>query len=109
MKINKCTMSTDRFHKWVLLLLLFIDETEIGDWFPLKFNELMEWRFLKFKQKIDQFVFFLYRAAKDGMIEVLKEATKRDCNRRDEQGMTPTLYAAFYGNLEALRLLCGRG
>ncbi|XP_044253834.1 Usher syndrome type-1G protein homolog isoform X1 [Tribolium madens] len=49
------------------------------------------------------------RAAKDGMIEVLKEATKRDCNGRDEQGMTPTLYAAFYGNLEALRLLCGRG
>lgn len=43
------------------------------------------------------------------MIEVLKEATKRDCNGRDEQGMTPTLYAAFYGNLEALRLLCGRG
>ncbi|KYB25903.1 Ankyrin repeat and SAM domain-containing protein 4B-like protein [Tribolium castaneum] len=50
-----------------------------------------------------------HKAAKDGMIEVLKEATKRDCNGRDEQGMTPTLYAAFYGNLEALRLLCGRG
>ncbi|XP_063916982.1 pre-mRNA splicing regulator USH1G [Zophobas morio] len=50
-----------------------------------------------------------HKAAKDGMIEVLKEATKRDCNGRDEQGMTPTLYAAFHGNLEALRLLCGRG
>ncbi|XP_060522988.1 pre-mRNA splicing regulator USH1G isoform X2 [Cylas formicarius] len=49
------------------------------------------------------------RAAKDGLLEVLKEATNRDCNGRDEQGMTPTLYAAFYGNLEALRLLCGRG
>ncbi|RZC31847.1 Ankryin repeat domain containing protein, partial [Asbolus verrucosus] len=48
-------------------------------------------------------------AAKDGMLDVLKEATKRDCNGQDEQGMTPTLYAAFYGNLEALRLLCGRG
>lgn len=43
------------------------------------------------------------------MLEVLKETTKRDCNIRDEQGMTPTLYAAFYGNLDALRLLCGRG
>lgn len=55
------------------------------------------------------FNFFSIRAAKDGFIETLKEATKRDCNGRDEQGMTPTLYAAFYGNLDALRLLCGRG
>lgn len=51
----------------------------------------------------------LSRAAKDGLIEVLKEATRRECNGRDEQEMTPTLYAAFHGNLEALRLLCGRG
>ena len=28
---------------------------------------------------------------------------------RDEDGMTPTLWAAFEGNLEALRLLVGRG
>ncbi|XP_030751880.1 Usher syndrome type-1G protein homolog [Sitophilus oryzae] len=50
-----------------------------------------------------------HKAAKDGVLEILKEATSRDCNGRDEQGMTPTLYAAFHGNLEALRLLCGRG
>ncbi|CAG9774004.1 unnamed protein product [Ceutorhynchus assimilis] len=50
-----------------------------------------------------------HKAAKDGVLEILKETTSRDCNGRDEQGMTPTLYAAFYGNLEALRLLCGRG
>lgn len=50
-----------------------------------------------------------HKAAKDGLIDVLKETTRRDCNGRDEQGMTPTLYAAFYGHLEALRLLCGRG
>ncbi|KRT86887.1 Ankyrin repeat-containing protein, partial [Oryctes borbonicus] len=49
------------------------------------------------------------RAAKDGMLEILKEATRKDCNSKDEQGMTPTLYAAFYGNVDALRLLCGRG
>ena len=30
-------------------------------------------------------------------------------NTRDEDGMTPTLWAAFEGNLEALRLLVGRG
>ncbi|CAG9856370.1 unnamed protein product [Phyllotreta striolata] len=50
-----------------------------------------------------------HKAAKDGLIEILKETTKRDCNTRDEQGLTPTLYAAFYGNLDVLRLLCGRG
>ncbi|KAL3274448.1 hypothetical protein HHI36_015836 [Cryptolaemus montrouzieri] len=50
-----------------------------------------------------------HKAAKEGLIEVLREANKRDCNSRDEQRMTPTLYAAFYGNLEALRCLCGRG
>ncbi|XP_019868088.1 Usher syndrome type-1G protein homolog [Aethina tumida] len=50
-----------------------------------------------------------HKAAKDGKIEILKEATKRDCNSRDKQKMTPTLYAAFNGHLEALRVLCGRG
>nr|XP_022906201.1 Usher syndrome type-1G protein homolog [Onthophagus taurus] len=50
-----------------------------------------------------------HKAAKDGYIEVLKEATRSDCNTKDEQGMTPTLYAAFYGHLDSLRLLCGRG
>ncbi|XP_017783952.1 PREDICTED: Usher syndrome type-1G protein homolog [Nicrophorus vespilloides] len=50
-----------------------------------------------------------HKAAKDGLIDVLKEATKRECNAKDEQGMTPTLYAAFHGHLEALRVLCGRG
>jgi ankyrin repeat protein len=39
----------------------------------------------------------------------LKEATRSDCNSKDEDGMTPTLWAAFEGNLEALRLLVGRG
>nr|CAD7463890.1 unnamed protein product [Timema tahoe] len=48
-------------------------------------------------------------AARDGTLEVLKEATRRDCNAKDEDGMTPTLWAAFEGNLEALRLLAGRG
>ncbi|KAK9883454.1 hypothetical protein WA026_001632 [Henosepilachna vigintioctopunctata] len=50
-----------------------------------------------------------HKAAKDGMLDVLKEATRRECNSRDEQRMTPTLYAAFHGHLEALRILCGRG
>ena len=49
------------------------------------------------------------RAARDGYLEALKEATRKDCNSKDEDGMTPTLWAAFEGNLEALRLLVGRG
>lgn len=50
-----------------------------------------------------------HKAAQDGMLELLREATKRDCNAKDEDGMTPTLWAAFEGNLDALRLLVGRG
>ena len=69
---------------------------------------------------------FTTRAARDGYLDALREATRRDCNSkyfrflhtlvhkyetlfRDEDGMTPTLWAAFEGNLEALRLLVGRG
>jgi ankyrin repeat protein len=52
---------------------------------------------------------FRFRAAKDGNLGILKEATRNDCNSRDEDGMTPTLWAAFEGNLDALRLLVGRG
>lgn len=51
----------------------------------------------------------LARAAQDGFVNILKEATKRDCNAKDEDGMTPTLWAAFKGHLEALRVLVGRG
>jgi len=50
-----------------------------------------------------------HKAAQDGYLELLKEATRRDCNSKDEDGMTPTLWAAFEGNLDALRLLVGRG
>jgi len=50
-----------------------------------------------------------HKAARDGYLEALREATRRDCNLRDEDGMTPTLWAAFEGNLDALRLLVGRG
>ncbi|KOB69865.1 Usher syndrome type-1G protein-like protein [Operophtera brumata] len=50
-----------------------------------------------------------HKAAKDGLLEVLREATRKECNNKDESGMTPTLWAAFEGHIEALRLLCGRG
>ncbi|KAJ8730256.1 hypothetical protein PYW07_017294 [Mythimna separata] len=50
-----------------------------------------------------------HKAAKDGLLVVLREATRKECNNKDESGMTPTLWAAFEGHIEALRLLVGRG
>ena len=52
---------------------------------------------------------FFNRAARDGVLDILKEATKKDCNARDDGGMTPTLWAAFEGHIDALRLLVARG
>ncbi|XP_037069679.1 Usher syndrome type-1G protein homolog [Pollicipes pollicipes] len=50
-----------------------------------------------------------HRAARDGYLDLLHEASKRDCNAQDEDGMTPTLWAAHEGHLDALRLIAGRG
>ncbi|XP_034479746.1 Usher syndrome type-1G protein homolog [Drosophila innubila] len=50
-----------------------------------------------------------HKAAKDGLLDVLKEATRRDANAKDDDSMTPVMWAAFEGRLDALRLLCGRG
>ncbi|EDO35466.1 predicted protein [Nematostella vectensis] len=49
-----------------------------------------------------------FKAARDGNLNILKNATKRDTNRRDEDYMTPVHYAASCGNVEALRLLSGQ-
>lgn len=50
-----------------------------------------------------------HKAARDGALDILKEATKKDCNARDDGGMTPTLWAAFEGHTDALRLLVAKG
>ena len=50
-----------------------------------------------------------HKAARDGYLDLLREATRKDADRPDEDGMTPTLWAAFHGNLDALRMLVGRG
>ncbi|XP_029170481.1 Usher syndrome type-1G protein homolog isoform X2 [Nylanderia fulva] len=50
-----------------------------------------------------------HKAAREGALDVLKEVTRKDCNTRDEGGMTPTLWAAFEGHIDALRLLVTRG
>jgi ankyrin repeat protein len=41
-----------------------------------------------------------HQAARDGFLELLKETTRKDTNFKDEDGMTPTLWAAFEGNVE---------
>lgn len=50
-----------------------------------------------------------HRAARDGYVDLLKDATRKDCNLPDDDGITPTLWAAYYGQLNALRVLVGRG
>ncbi|KAI1287259.1 Usher syndrome type-1G protein [Halotydeus destructor] len=50
-----------------------------------------------------------HRAARDGYLDLLRDATRKDTNEPDDDGMTPTLWAAYYGHLEALRTLVGRG
>ncbi|XP_067285880.1 pre-mRNA splicing regulator USH1G [Pseudorasbora parva] len=50
-----------------------------------------------------------HRAARDGHLHLLKDATRKELNAPDEDGMTPTLWAAHHGNLDALRLLVARG
>ncbi|XP_043945583.1 ankyrin repeat and SAM domain-containing protein 4B [Protopterus annectens] len=50
-----------------------------------------------------------HKSAIDGYLELLKEATKKDLNTADEDGMTPTLLASYHGQLEALELCCSRG
>lgn len=50
-----------------------------------------------------------HKAAIDGYLDLLKEATRKDLNTPDEDGMTPTLWAAYHGHIEALQLICSRG
>ncbi|XP_005442551.1 ankyrin repeat and SAM domain-containing protein 4B [Falco biarmicus] len=50
-----------------------------------------------------------HKAAADSNLDLLKEATKKDLNTSDEDGVTPTLLAAYHGYLEALEVICRRG
>ncbi|KAI5606735.1 Usher syndrome type-1G protein-like [Silurus asotus] len=50
-----------------------------------------------------------HRAARDGHVTLLKEASRKELNAEDEDGMSPVLWAAHHGNLEALRVMLGRG
>ncbi|XP_017277354.1 ankyrin repeat and SAM domain-containing protein 4B [Kryptolebias marmoratus] len=49
-----------------------------------------------------------HKAAIDGNLDLLKEATRKHLNTADDDGMTPTLLAAFHGHVDALQLICSR-
>ncbi|RUS72217.1 hypothetical protein EGW08_020019 [Elysia chlorotica] len=48
-------------------------------------------------------------AARDNFVDILREANRRELNTGDEDGMTPTHWAARAGNLAALRIIVARG
>uniref|UniRef100_A0A452H434 SAM domain-containing protein n=1 Tax=Gopherus agassizii TaxID=38772 RepID=A0A452H434_9SAUR len=50
-----------------------------------------------------------HKAAAEGNLDLLKEATRKDLNTSDEDGMTPPLLAAYHGYLEAVEVICRRG
>ncbi|XP_045214740.1 ankyrin repeat and SAM domain-containing protein 4B-like [Mercenaria mercenaria] len=50
-----------------------------------------------------------HRAARDGYLDILREANRREMNSPDEDGCTPPMLAAQHGNLEALRTTITRG
>ncbi|XP_044160693.1 ankyrin repeat and SAM domain-containing protein 4B [Bufo gargarizans] len=50
-----------------------------------------------------------HQSAIDGYLDILKEATKKDVNTADGDGMTPTILAAYHGHLDVLELVCNRG
>ena len=49
------------------------------------------------------------KAAREGDLTSIKTASRKDINKRDENGMTPVHWAAAYGKIEALRILIGKG
>ena len=63
--------------------------------------------FLLKKQKEQKEIY--HYAAKIANVDLLKKATQRDLNKRDEDGRTPTHWASFKGNINALILIISKG
>lgn len=40
-----------------------------------------------------------HKAARDGLLDCLRNTTRKDCNEKDEDGFTPVISAAYSGNL----------
>jgi len=50
-----------------------------------------------------------HRAARDGYLDLLRNANRKEMNTTDEDGRTPAMVAAQHGNLDALRVIVMRG
>ena len=51
----------------------------------------------------------IHHAAKEGDITVLKKASKKDLHRGDKDGWIPLHWAAWNGNLEAIKTILTKG
>ena len=51
----------------------------------------------------------IHLAAKEGDIAVLKKASKKELHREDKDGWIPLHWAAWKGNLEAIKTILTKG
>ena len=59
---------------------------------------------------VSQNGFYDYSAsARENDLVTLKQCSKKEANKRDEDGMTPVHWASLYGNFDALKLLINAG
>lgn len=61
------------------------------------------------KKKMETSAERIRQAVRDGYLDILRNATRKECNHQDDDGMTATHWAAYSGHLNALRIIVGRG
>ncbi|XP_059470535.1 pre-mRNA splicing regulator USH1G-like [Neocloeon triangulifer] len=50
-----------------------------------------------------------HRAARDGLLDVVREASSKEANQKDEHGLSPVMWASFAGHSHVLRVLVSKG
>jgi len=86
----KCSSYHVSFKRWQSVLSWGLS-LQSGTNITLFCRERLE-RLIDFRFKMTD---LYHRAARDGNIQVLNETTRKDCNSKDEDGRTPTHWAAF--------------
>lgn len=81
--------------------------SDSSEWEKVKENDIFLFPFFPPLLCLEEMTRY-HKAAIDGYQELLKEATRKDLNTPDEDGMTPTNLAAFHGHADALQLICSR-
>ena len=51
----------------------------------------------------------IHHAAKEGDIDVLKKASKKELHREDKDGWIPLHWSAWKGNVEAIKTILTKG